>query len=155
QQRLIGGLFGRQGGGQWVDGVVVRRIRQVVGRFFHLLFDGPDEGLAPGIVHVLFQRAGLLERLLLRLLHDRHIFLVGRGGCFGRLLFGSGGSGGGGARSALTLKFPGRIDDLLLQLGQFLCPVPGALLAATLHLRAFTENLLKRTDLGEEHVARG
>ena len=125
----------------------------MVERFFHLVLDGPDESLAAGIVHVLFQRAGLVEGLLLRLLHDLHILLVGRGECFGRLSFWAGGAGE--ARSALPLEFPGCIDDLLLQFGQFLHPVPGALLAATLHLRAFTENLLKRTDLGEEHIARG
>src|SRR5204863_7073427 len=53
------------------------------------------------------------------------------------------------------LEFPGGVDNLFLQLGQFLRLAAALLTASTaaFHRLAFTENLVERPDFGEEHVA--
>ncbi len=52
-------------------------------------------------------------------------------------------------------QFPGRIDDVFLNLDQLIGVAASGGRALSRLRRPFADNLFKETDLGKEHVARG
>ena len=139
EQRLIGGLFGGQrlgeGGGGGGGG------RQRVQRLFHFAGGGSPQCGA----HRFFGGPGgfgrLVERLLLRVAHDRGI-----------------GSQRGGGRLA-ALELPRRIDDLFLELGEaggraaLGLALFGRRRLPAIHAGALPEDFVKRPDLGKKEIA--
>ncbi len=141
EEHLVGGLFGQEGIGQRVG-----RIRGLVepgARLFHLAGgrlpeDGARRFLDGGRGFV-----GLVYGVLLRIADHFHILGVRFAGRLG------------------ALEFPGRVDDLFLQLGQACrrAPLLAALLLLLLlllvrafHPLALAKDFLERTDLGEIEI---
>ena len=141
---MIRGLLGGQRLGQRQRRI--RRLRQLFDGRLHVFLRRLQSLLGPRVFCLRFRSLGHVERAALRFEHDRRVAQI-----FLRRL----------RARLLPLQLPRRVDDLLLQFRQLGRLVLALLLLFLLrlallliHALAFAKNFLKRTHLGEVHVAR-
>ncbi len=140
KQRLVGGLFRFDRGGQGIGGL--DRGVELLAGLLHGVDDRFPERRGAWIVVFVARGLGLLKSLRLG--------IPDHGGVGGQL--------GGGGSAAFAFEFPGGIDDLLLEFRQ---AAGGTALAFAFLLLlggivgGFAEDLLEGADLGEVHVGGG